>query len=201
MHLRAIFGHLLGSQIDCERIGFDNRLISFRRGGIAPDRGTQPRQKLVHPKGLRDVVVGTGIQRFDLVGRIGARRQHDHRHREPATQTGQDLDAGYVGQAEVEDNHIGFVLGGGAQRACTGRCGDDLVAPHGQVDSQRAQDVWLVIDDQYPGHGAPASCGAARSTTTVSPPPGVLLAAMVPPIASTNPRATDIPKPTPVVLS
>ena len=32
---------------------------------------------------------------------------------------------------------------------------------------------------------------AARSISTVSPPPGVSVAVMVPPIASTNPRATD----------
>ena len=89
-------------------------------------------------------------------------------------QTRQHLDAGDVGQAEVEDHHVGFVLGRGAQRAGAGRRGDDLVAPHGQVDAQRAQDLRLVVDHQHAGHWTP--CGAARSTTTVSPPPGVSLA-------------------------
>ncbi len=42
---------------------------------------------------------------------------------------------------------------------------------------------------------------AAKSISTVSPPPGVSVAEIVPPIASTNPRATERPRPTPVLLS
>src|SRR6516162_400054 len=201
MHLGTFLGDLLGGQVDGERLGLDDRLIHFGRRGIAAHGGAQPCEKLVHPKGFGDVVVGAGVQCLDLVRRIGARRQYDHGCREPAAQAGQHLDARYVGQSEVEDHHVGFVLGCGTQRPGTGGRGDDLVASHGQVDSQRAQDVRLVVDHQNSGHRTPIGWGAARSTTTVSPPPGVSPAAMVPPIASTKPRATDIPRPTPVVLS
>jgi len=68
------------------------------------------------------------------------------------------------------------------------------LAPHrGKVDSQRAQDVWSVVDySVLRSRRNRPSCGAARSTTTVRPATRRVCCREVPPIASTNPRATDI---------
>ena len=96
--------------------GFDDRLVGLGGRRAAAHRRPQPGQELVHAERLGHVVVGAGVERLDLVRRVGARRQHDHRRRQPAAQPVEHLDAGHVGQAEVEDDHVGPVLGGGAQR-------------------------------------------------------------------------------------
>ena len=44
----------------------------------AAHRGTQPGQELVHAERFGDVIVRTGIERFHLIRRVGARRKHDH---------------------------------------------------------------------------------------------------------------------------
>ena len=70
----------------------------------------------------------------------------------------------------------------------------DVVAARPQVDAERAQDLRLVVDHQDAGHDGETS----RPMSMVTPPPGVSSTMIVPPIASTNPRATARPSPTPV---
>src|SRR5439155_25010972 len=83
--------------------------------------------------------------------------------------------------------------------------GDDVVLAGGEVDPQRAQDLWFVVDDQDPGHrrshwstrsraaGSGAWSGAAATTAAsvvgsrrvmVRPPPGVVSGSRLPPMAS-----------------
>ena len=64
------------------------------------------------------------------------------------------VDSGHVGQAEVQHDDVGPVVGGSAQRFGPGGGGGDLVAAHRQVDPQ-ARRIWgsssitstLVFDD------------------------------------------------------
>ena len=125
-------------------------------------------------------------------------------------------------------DQVGWVRGGGRERVRPGGGGDDLVVAGAQVDGERPQDLWFVVDDQHPGHGASdgrvrgdarafafaaarlrrSRCGwwsgggaAGSDSTMVSPPPGVSSGVSVPPIASVSPRDRASPRPTPVVLS
>ena len=203
MHLRTVLDHFLGSQIHRERLRFDDRFIGLGRCGGAPDRGAQSSQQLVHPEWLGHIIVGAGIERLHFVRGVGARGQHDDRRVQPTTYPAEHFDTRHVRQPEIQNHHLGPEVGRSPQRIGAVGHGDYVVAAHREVDAQRSQDLGLVVDHQNPdfaGHRS-SPAGAARSTTTVNPPPGVSVAVMVPPIASTNPRATDNPSPTPLLVS
>src|SRR5262245_50219941 len=52
-----------------------------------------PGQELAHAEWLGDVIVGAGVERLDLGALLGARRQHEDRHRRPGADPPDDLDA------------------------------------------------------------------------------------------------------------
>src|SRR6478752_8083707 len=64
--LDAVTVHLLGDEVDRERVRLDRRLL-FWSGERATDGGPEARQQLVHAERLRDVVVGPGVECGDLV--------------------------------------------------------------------------------------------------------------------------------------
>src|ERR1700743_1369350 len=192
----------LGGQVDREGGGGDDGVVRCGRRGPA-DRRAEPGEKLVHAERLRDVVVGAGVERGDLLMLRPPHRQDDDRRGGPAADPVNDLGAVHVGQAKVEDDRVGPLAGnGGEARAAVDR-GGHLVIARGQVDPQRAQDRRLVVDDEDAGHWSAPSVArtpltrAGSVTRTVRPPPGVSTATIVPPIASANPLATASPRPTP----
>jgi hypothetical protein len=78
----------------------------------------------VHAEGFGEVVVGAGVEGVDL-GVFGvAGGEDDDRRGGPAAQGLDDGDAVEIGQAEVEDDQVGWVTAGGAEsgRAIGGRC-------------------------------------------------------------------------------
>ena len=89
------------------------------------------------------------------------------------------------------------------QRRTPVGCGDHLVAGGAETDPQRPGQLWVVVHDQDPAHGAgtggagDGTAAGRRETTIVRPPPGGSSAVTVPPIASVSPRATASPSPTP----
>ena len=125
----------------------------------------------------------------------------------PAPDAADDVGAVHVGQAEVEDHHVGALAGHDREPrgAVAGRA--DLVVARGEIDAQRPEDRRLVVDDQHPGQGsAPCMDSAFLPATgsvilTVSPPPGVSAATIAPPMASVKPLATARPSPTPTLRS
>src|SRR6266567_5478084 len=80
-----------------------------------------------------------------------------------------------------------------------------MTDPGGQVDPQCPQDRGLVVDHQHPGHesargtGSTSRLATGSVTLTVSPPPGVSMAVIEPPMASVKPLATASPSPTPAL--
>ena len=100
----------LAREVDREVGRRDDRLLLGGRG--APQRGAQPGEQLVHAERLGHVVVGAGVERGDLVGLAVAHGQHDDRHRAPAAQAADHVDAVDAGQAEVEDDDVGVVARG-----------------------------------------------------------------------------------------
>ena len=163
------------------------------RGGDPAERGAQAGEELVHAERLGDVVVGAGVERGDLVALGAAGGEDDDRHGGPAPQAADDLDAAHSGEAEVEDDGVGMVLGGEPERVLAGGGGVGLVAAGAQVGGEGPEDGRLVVDDEHRG----VMVRASSSTTIVVPPPGVSSTVRSPPMARVKPRATASPSPTP----
>ena len=73
-----------------------------------PERHAQPGEQLADAERLGNVVVGPGVERRDLVRLLAARREHDDRDRRPGAQPLDHLEPVEVGQAEVQDDHVGL---------------------------------------------------------------------------------------------
>ena len=123
-------------------------------------------------------------------------REDDDRHVGPAAQAADDLDAVHAGQPEVEDDDVRVVARGELQRLLAGRRRGRRRTP-ARGGSRRAR-------GRICGSSSTTSTRVMRApprqarVTTVSPPPGVSSTSTSPPIASTNPRATARPRPTPL---
>ena len=82
-------------------------------GGAAHDRA-QARQQFLHAEGLRQVIVGAGVDAVDALGPTATRGQDQHRHGAavgaPALEHGEAI---HARQAEIEDD--GAVVLGVAQ--------------------------------------------------------------------------------------
>ena len=86
-----------------------------------------------------------------------------------------DVDAVDVGQAEVEDDQVGWVRGRRGECLGSGAGGEHLVVAGAQVDGQRAQDLWLVVDHQHPGHDALRRAGGCSVSALTLPATGLAL--------------------------
>src|SRR5262249_42297183 len=124
-----------------------------------------------------------------------AHRQDDDRNRRPPAQPTDHVDAVDAGQPEVEHHDVGMMMTGELQRLLAVGCKVDFVPARAEVDRQRAQDLRLVVDDETSAH---ACVAAGMRITIVTPPPGVSSISISPPMASTKPRATASPRPTPL---
>src|SRR5262249_28725185 len=143
-----------------------------------------------------------GVERGHLLALLPPGGQHDDGDGGPAADAVDHLGAVHVGQAQVQDDHVGMVAGHGGEPGGAVGGGADVVFAGAEVDLHAGQDGRLVVDDEHPGH-APAPSGEVPTLATgsvtwmVSPPPGVSAAAIVPPMASAKPLATASPSPTP----
>ena len=126
-------------------------------GGDAAERGAEPGEELVHAEGLGDVVVGAGVEGGDLVAFGAAGRQDDDRHGGPAAEAADDVEAAHAGEAEVEDDGVGMVLGGQDEGVLAGGGGVGLVAAGAQVGGEGPQDRRL--RRRRRGSGRRSRCG------------------------------------------
>src|SRR5512133_823475 len=195
---------LLGGQVDAEVRGLHDRdqLVGW---GSPADGGAQAGQQLVEPERLGDVVIGARIEGGDLVGFALADAQHDDRDPGPTPQALDHLEAVDAGEAQVEDDHVGLLVGGCFEGFLAGGGEVDLITAGAQVDGQGAADLGLVVDYQHATHGAASWLGwpsaMGRLIRMVRPPPGVSPGVIWPCMASRNPWATASPSPTPLPLA
>ena len=73
--------------------------------------GAQPGQELVQSEGFGDVVVGSGVQCFDLVVGAVPGGEDQNRDAAPLPEPGDDSGAVHVGQAQVQDDDAEGVPG------------------------------------------------------------------------------------------
>src|SRR5262249_17493593 len=102
--------------------------------------GADAGEELVDAEGLGGVGVGAGVERVDLVAAAGTPGQHDDRHRGPAAQSADDVNAVDVGQAQIEHDQVRVLVRRGLQRLATVEGSDDIVLAGGQVDAQGTQE-------------------------------------------------------------
>jgi len=111
--------------------------------GSSADQGAQPHDEFLHAERLDEVIVGAGLEAFDLVRPTVARGEDQHRQpasgRAPSLQHG---DAGHLGQAEIEH---GGVVGLGVPEVLS------VFAVQREVDDEvlgleRARRRWPVRD-------------------------------------------------------
>ena len=121
---------------------------SSRLGGRPAQRRGEARDELARAERLRDVVVGAGLQRTDLLLLLADGRQHDDRRLRPLAQRPGHLDAVAVGQHEVDDRGVRRMERREVERLLRRRRGHGLEPGVAQDDAQRPQDLRLVVDDE-----------------------------------------------------
>ena len=105
------------------------------------------RQELAGSEGLRQVIIGAGVERLDLIVLVGPRGQHEDRHVAPSAHVADEIDAATVGQAEIDDQKVGLARAGldGAAASCLGL---GHAVPLGfERDTHEAADLGIVLDD------------------------------------------------------
>jgi hypothetical protein len=96
-------------QIDRELAGLEDRLLALLLQLVA-QRDADARDQFLHAERLRHIVVGAELQRLDDAGLVGAARQDQDRQIEPLLAPfAQQVMAGHVGQAEIEQDEVGLL--------------------------------------------------------------------------------------------
>ena len=144
--------------VDLEVAGRDDRRRRRERRR-PPQQRADAGEQLAGGERLGEVVVGALVQRRDLVGLVGAHRQDQDRRGHPRAQLAADLDAGAVGEHEVEHHEVRGRVDGLDERLVAGRGHVQGVAARGEDGLERAADLLLVVDDEDVRRVAPApSC-------------------------------------------
>src|SRR5262249_22716687 len=79
MNLISVNAYFAGLKIQAEVASFQDRClgVSSRRSRRAPERCSNACQKFFHAEGLGYVVIGAGVQRFNLGPLFASNRQND----------------------------------------------------------------------------------------------------------------------------
>ena len=165
-------------------------------------RGADARGEFADPEGFFDIIISTKVKRRDLLALAVAGREDDDRDVRPASEAGDYLLAIHIRQAEIEDDEIRRLGGYGLQRFRARAGFDDLIARSRQRGFQKTLDLRLVIDDQDARlvHVISPLASLPENRMTIRVPrffSAGLSAWILPPMASTKPRAMDRPSPVP----
>jgi hypothetical protein len=118
--------------------------------------------QLIARNRLDQVVEGAALHRLD--GRLRRPVGGDEDHRALGVEgvdVAEDVEAGAVGQLQVEDDHVGPVLGQAGQPLGRGARRQHL-CPLGLEDAaEGVEDGRLIVDDQKRRHGSPRRSPAA----------------------------------------
>lgn len=121
-------------------------LVARRPARSAQDRA-DPCHELSKAEGLDDVVVGSEFEQDDAVDLLAAGGHDDDRHRAARPEFLTHHPALEIGEAEVEQDEIGWC---GGERSRAGRGELDLEALASKSFGERAGDVRVVLDEQQP---------------------------------------------------
>src|SRR2546422_817261 len=122
-----------------------------RERGAAARQRLEPRQELAEGEGLRQVVVGAGLEPAHPVVQGIERRQHqDRRGDAAAAQLAAQVEAGAAREADVQDDHVVAAERGLLQAVREAGRERRVDALRAQAVAQEARQLGIVFDDQYP---------------------------------------------------
>ncbi len=146
-HFGAVQQHPSIRQVHRQRTEHQRGFLWLARRGLA-QQGADAGEKLLDAERFGHVIVGTVVQRLDLLRFAGPYREHQHRHRRPLAKLAQHLLAVHVRQAQVEYQQIGLVQRRLGKPFSAGTGFQHLVALGAQADAQEFADLRFVIDNQ-----------------------------------------------------
>src|SRR6476661_7537009 len=203
LHLFFADLHNAANQVDGEVADPEDRPFTLQLQ-LMPERRTHSGQKLVHPERLRNVIIGTQIERLHLAGFVAAAGKHDYWNLFIArADRSQQLVSLNIGQAEIENDQIRR-LAHELERRLAVTSLNDLIALRSQSHSQELANRWFVVDDKHlHGGSRHATESSSRTLTEIgnlivnnAPERSPRFAATIVPFsASTKPREMARPKP------
>lgn len=129
--------------------------VADRGGGVASaplEQRLNACQQLGEGEGLRQIVVAPRAEARQPIDHRVARRQEENRGLEPAgAKRLADIAPVSVRQADVDHQHVRWVLGGGRDRLGSASDRNDLEAFLVERLAQQAAKVGVVLDDQCSG--------------------------------------------------
>ena len=148
-------GDLPAARIEADGPDGEDLLVVLGHGDAPAQHGPHAGHELAEAEGLGDVVAGAELEAEDDVDLGVPGRDHDDRHRLEGAHLLADLDAGLVGQHDVEQDEVGVDPVEEAQRlvAVAGRL--DGEALPGQARRQGLSIRLLVVDDEDEGAVVP----------------------------------------------
>ena len=157
-------GDLPAAGVEADGPDGEDLLVVLGHGDAPAQDGPHAGDELAQPEGLGHVVARSELEPEDDVDLGVAGRHHDDRHRLEGPHLLADLDAGLVGQHDVEQDEVGVDPVEEAQRlvAVAGRLDGEALA--GQARGQRLAVRLLVVDDEderpvVPGRARRAGAG------------------------------------------
>ena len=132
---------------------------------------TRTGEELLGFERLQHVVVGTRLQRRDLVAQAVAHGEHDDGYVGERPEVPQGLEPVDAGQGEVEDHEVGWRVDAMLNASSPLSAFGDVEVPVPEVARRRSPQRPVVLDQQDRAHGVLLSLPAGSSTTKVAPPP------------------------------
>ena len=153
---------------------------------------------------LREVVIGAGIEGGHLVPFLVSRREHEDRRRAIGPDPMDHGEPADPRETQVDDHQVRPSLFPSKQRGFTVGCLRHVIPAGAEVGGDHPSCRLVILDEQDLGtirrrhQPASGSVGAAGTRMMIASPPSSLADAWtVPPVASTRPRTTVNPSPTP----
>ena len=152
LDLLLVHEHLTAVIVDAHSL-----CAELTRRGIAAVHGTvavQPQgsahagQQFAGAEGLGDVIIGTQIQRFDLIHLVGAGREHHDGGHILLPHGTDEFQPVPVRQAQIQNDQIRVVGGEQGQAHGTGMSHQSLIIVGGEQRFDKAADICLILYDQ-----------------------------------------------------
>ena len=151
-HLAVADADVAPLDVDLEVARPEDRASALRHTGPVTKSNPRPSKQLGNAEGLGQVVVGSQVERGDLVALGPSDREHDDRHRHAhRPQLPNHLEPVEVGQAEIEYHEVRRPDGDLSECLAPAFDGLNLVPREREVHLDSAPDRRLVVDDEDSG--------------------------------------------------
>ena len=151
-HLLPFHEHLAAVVVDAQSLSLElpaGCCVSSAAVAVQPQGSAHAGQKFAGAEGLGDVIIGTQIQRFDLIHLVGAGREHHDGGHILLPHGADEFQPVPVRQAQVQDHQIRVVGCEQGQAHGAGVRHQRLIVVRGQQRFNEAADVRLVLHDQH----------------------------------------------------